>query len=177
MPTAEDAVRLIPKACPDVVLMDIHLPGRSGIECTRKLKCLCPATHIVILTVYSDDDAIFDALRAGASGYLLKRASPSEILASIQDVLGGGAPMSSQIAMRVIRAFHEPAAADAPHSCLSEREQEILRLLAKGYATKEIAARISVSVNTIRTHLQHIYQKLHVRSRTEAIIKYFESRP
>jgi DNA-binding NarL/FixJ family response regulator len=169
---AEEALQKIPRLLPDVTLMDIHLPNLSGVECTRRLKDLCPAVQILILTVYEDNERIFGALQAGASGYLLKRADPSDILRAIQEVKQGGAPMSSQIARRVVHSFrNEPA--DAPKvEALSQREEEILQHLSKGYSTKEIAERLSVSGNTVRTHLQHIYNKLHVRSRTEAVIKF-----
>lgn len=168
---AEEALQKIPKVLPDVVLMDIHLPNMSGVECTRRLKELCPSVQILILTVYEDNDRIFGALKAGASGYLLKRADPADILRAIQEVKQGGAPMSSQIARQVVQSFRaEPAAARVEK--LSEREEEILQHLSKGYSTKEIADKLSLSVNTVRTHLQHIYDKLHVRSRTEAVVKF-----
>lgn len=169
--TSEEALQKIPRLLPDVVLMDIHLPRMSGVDCTRRLKELCPGLQILILTVYEDNDRVFGALKAGASGYLLKRADPAEILQSISEVKQGGAPMSSQIARRVVQSFRETAHPVRAEK-LSQREEEILQHLAKGYSTKEIADRLSVSVNTVRTHLQHIYEKLHVRSRTEAIVKF-----
>jgi len=170
--TAEEALKKIPRLLPDVVLMDIHLPRLSGVECTRLLKAACPTIPILILTVYEDNERVFGALKAGASGYLLKRADPEDILAGIQEVRQGGAPMSNQIARRVVQSFREEPCNSSEAESLSEREEEILRHLSKGYSTKEIAARLSVSVNTVRTHLQHIYSKLHVRSRTEAVIKF-----
>jgi DNA-binding NarL/FixJ family response regulator len=170
--SAEEALRKIPRLLPDVVLMDIHLPNMSGVDCTRRLKTLCPSVQILILTVYQDDDRIFGALKAGASGYLLKRADPANILVAIQEVKQGGSPMSSHIARRVVASFREPARDPFKDEKLSQREEEILQQLAKGYSTKEIADRSFISVNTVRTHLQHIYEKLHVRSRTEAILKY-----
>jgi DNA-binding NarL/FixJ family response regulator len=172
--TSEEALQKIPRLLPDVVLMDIHLPRMSGLDCTRRLKELCPAIQILILTVYEDNDRVFGALKAGASGYLLKRADPADILHSIQEVKQGGAPMSSQIARRVVQSFREPPPNALKNEKLSQREEEILQQLSKGYTTKEIADHLSVSVNTIRTHLQHIYDKLHVRSRTEAVVKFLK---
>jgi|SRR5581483_334008 len=170
--TAEEALHKIPRLKPDLALMDIHLPNLSGLECTRRLKELCPSVQILILTVYTDNERIFGALKAGASGYLLKRADPEDILRAIQEVKQGGAPMSSQIARCVVQSFRNDPANDPKVEALSQREEEILQHLSKGYSTKEIADRLSVSVNTVRTHLQHIYDKLHVRSRTEAVIKF-----
>jgi DNA-binding NarL/FixJ family response regulator len=169
--TAEEALRQIPKVAPDVVLMDIHLPGLSGIECARRLKETLPTLQILMLTVYEDNERIFNALQAGASGYLLKRAEPEEILSAINEVLAGGAPMSSQIARRVVESFRKPLPSSGVDMALSPRELEILNLLTRGYSNKEIAAQIHLSVTTVCTHLQHIYQKLHVRSRTEAVAK------
>ncbi|HVU27575.1 MAG TPA: response regulator transcription factor [Verrucomicrobiae bacterium] len=172
--SAEDAIRMIPRRAPDVVLMDIHLPNMSGVDCTRRLKELCPSVRILILTVYEDNDRIFGALKAGASGYLLKRADPDDILRAIQEVKQGGAPMSSQIAYRVVESFRETTP-DQPHDeKLSQREKEILQALCKGYSSKEIAEHFSISVTTVNTHLHHIYEKLHVRSRTEAILKFLK---
>ncbi len=170
--TAESALKLLPPLHPDVVLMDIHLPNMSGIICTSELKKLCPATRILILTVYEDNERIFGALKAGASGYLLKRAKPADILTAIQDVKLGGAPMSSQIARRVIESFHDNSPAPAKEQNLSPREEAILDELSKGYLIKEIGHRLSVSADTVHTHLKHIYEKLHVHSRTEAVLKY-----
>jgi DNA-binding NarL/FixJ family response regulator len=170
--SAEEALQKIPRLLPDVTLMDIHLPKMSGVECTSRLKELCPSVQILILTVYEDNERIFGALKAGASGYLLKRADPADILRAIQEVKQGGAPMSSQIARRVVHSFRDVPADTPKVEALSQREEEILQHLSKGYSTKEIADRLSVSGNTVRTHLQHIYHKLHVRSRTEAVIKF-----
>lgn len=172
--TSEEALQKIPRLLPDVALMDIHLPNLSGVECSRRLKEICPSVQILILTVYEDNDRIFGALKAGASGYLLKRADPADILRAIQDVKEGGAPMSNQIARRVVQSFRESAPGPSKVEGLSQREEEILQHLAKGYSSKEIADRLSVSVNTVRTHLQHIYEKLHVRSRTEAVAKFLK---
>ena len=169
--TAEEALSQLPRLQPHVVLMDIHLPGRTGIECTRRLRDLCPATSVLILTVYDDSDNILSALKAGASGYLLKRASPVEILEAIGDVRDGGAPMSSQIARKVVASFREVPPHPGTES-LTEREAEVLAHITKGYSSKEIADKMSVSVNTVKTHLKHIYAKLHVRSRTEILLRF-----
>lgn len=175
---AEDAIKSLPKHNPDVVMMDIHLPFRSGIECTRALKDLCPELRVLILTVYEDSESIFDALKAGASGYLLKRSTPVEILAAITDISEGGAPMSSQIARQVVASFQKPTPTLEPDGePLSERETEVLGYITKGYAGKEIAEKMCVSINTVKTHLKHIYQKLHVRSRTEILLRYHAGSP
>jgi len=171
--SAEDGLREIPRARPDVVLMDIHLPVRSGIECTRRLKDLCPSVQVLILTVYEDNENILNALKAGASGYLLKRVTQDEILTAIKDVKDGGSPMSSHVARKVIATFREPSNEfPADEQMLSERENEVLGFLTKGYTAKEIADKMHVGVSTIRTHLQHIYTKLHVRSRTEVLLRF-----
>ena len=172
--SAEEGLKAIPKLRPDVVLMDIHLPNLSGVDCTRRLKELCPEVQILILTVYQDSDRIFGALKAGASGYLLKRAEPADILRAIQEVKQGGAPMSSQIAARVVQSFREPPRDPAMDEKLSSREMEILQELSKGYSSKEISEHFSISLATVNTHLRHIYEKLHVRSRTEAVLKFLK---
>jgi DNA-binding NarL/FixJ family response regulator len=171
--TGEEALQKLPALQPQVVLMDLNLPQMSGIECIRRLKESLPATQIIVLTVYEDSEHIFRALKAGASGYLLKRSEPEEVLDAIKDAREGGAPMSSQIARRVVHSFHEPAQSNADVK-LTERENEILSFLSKGFANKEIADKLEISVPTVRTHLRHIYEKLHVRSRTEAIVKYLK---
>lgn len=171
---SEEAIRSIPKLLPEVVLMDINLPTMSGVECTRHLKKLCPSVQVLVLTVYEDSEHIFDALKAGASGYLLKRADPVDILRAIQETKQGGAPMSSQIARLVVQSFHEGTHASNRQDNLSSREEDILYQLSKGYSSKEIADRLSISYLTVKVHLKHIYEKLHVRSRTEALIKYMD---
>jgi DNA-binding NarL/FixJ family response regulator len=170
-PNAEEAIAELPAKKPDVVLMDINLPQASGITCTMRLKQKLPALQILMLTVYEDTDSIFRALKAGATGYLLKRSDPEEIVEAIRDIRGGGAPMTSEIARKVVHSFREPSA-EGKGEPLSPREEEILAMLSRGFLIKEIADRTSVSVNTVKTHLQHIYQKLHVRSRTEAVVKF-----
>ncbi len=170
--TAEEALERIPALEPEVVVMDIHLPGMSGIDCARRLKEKFPAIGVLMLTVYDDSERIFEALRAGASGYLLKRSVAEEILPAILDVKEGGSPMSSQVARKVVASFRETAKAAGEATSLSEREAEMLAQLSKGYANKEIAEKMHISLSTVRTHLRHIYEKLHVRSRTEAIVRF-----
>jgi DNA-binding NarL/FixJ family response regulator len=170
--TAEEALKLIPQHQPEIVLMDIQLPNLSGIECTAQLKRLLPALHIIMVTVYEDTERIFKALRAGACGYLLKRCTPEELLSAIREVGQGGAPMSRDIARKVIASFQEPLTTAAEVEGLSPREREILELLAQGFPNKEIAHRVGVSDGTVRWHLRHVYDKLHVRSRTEAALKF-----
>jgi DNA-binding NarL/FixJ family response regulator len=173
---AEDGLKAIDKGPPDVVLMDISLPGMDGITATAKLKEKHPDVDVIMLTVYDDNDKIFDALKAGASGYLLKQASPDELCRAIFDVNAGGAPMSAEIARLVVEAFHRPASNENTEVFnLSKRETQIVQLVAKGLANKEIAADLGISVETVRVHLKHIYEKLHVRSRTEAAMKYRDS--
>jgi DNA-binding NarL/FixJ family response regulator len=158
--------------------MDIHLPGESGIACTALLRQKVPDLQVIMLTVYKDIKVIFQALKAGACGYVLKRSDEQEILAAIAEVRAGGAPMTSEIARMVVRSFMEEPKTPGPGDTrqLSERELEILALLAEGFANKEIATRLNISNATVRTHLMHIYEKLHVRCRTEAAAKYLRSR-
>lgn len=169
--SAEEALKLIPRLQPDVVLMDLHLPNMSGVECTRVLKERCPSVQILILTVYGDNERIFGALKSGASGYLLKRADPADVLLAIQDVKHGGAPMSSQIARRVVMSFRQTPNHPRKGEDLSQGEERVLQQLSKGYSNKEIADHLFISVHTVRAHLRSIYDKLHVRSRAEAILK------
>lgn len=170
--TTEEALKEIPKHQPDIVLMDIQLPDISGIECTARLKQLMPSVQIIMVTVYEDTERIFKALRAGACGYLLKRCTPEELISAIREVRQGGAPMSREIARKVIVSFQEPVATAAEVEGLSQREREILELLAAGFPNKKIAARVGLTDGTVRWHLRHVYHKLHVRSRTEAVLKF-----
>lgn len=170
--SAEEALALLPKTAPDVILMDINLPNLSGIECTQRIKELLPEVQVVMITVYGDSEKVFNALRAGASGYILKRATPERILQAIREVHAGGVPMSSEIARKVLGTFREPAAAPAEEQNLSKRERDVLELLSQGCSNKEIADKLSVSIETVTWHLKHIYSKLHVRSRTQAALKF-----
>lgn len=170
---AEDALKLVPKHAPDVVIMDIELPEMSGIECTARLKTQLPETQILILTVYKNSNSIFKALEAGASGYLLKRSTPEQILSALHDVKEGGAPMSGEIARKVVQHFRKPAP-NLEIQSLTKREEEILSLLAEGYSSKGIGDKLNISYDTVCTHLRHIYEKLHVCSRTQAILKYLK---
>ena len=170
--SAEEALRVIPEVPPDVVLMDIFLPRMSGIECTARLKALLPRTQIVILTAMDDEELIFMALEAGADGYLLKRTKPEDLRTALLDVLTGGAPMTSEIARRVIASFRGKTPNRDTSLRLSTREEQILLLLTKGHSNKAIADKLELSVDTICNHLKHIFEKLHVSSRTEAAIRY-----
>jgi len=170
--SAEEALETLPKHNPDIVLMDIQLPKQSGIDCTSQLKQLLPSVQVIMVTVYEDTERIYQALRAGACGYLLKRCPRHELLAAIRDVQQGGAPMSREIARKVIDSFQQPVKAAAQLEDLTSRERQILELLAQGFANKEIAEHVGLSETTVRWHLRHIYHKLHVRSRTEAAFKF-----
>jgi len=169
---AEEAVREIPRLQPKVVLMDINLPGMDGVHCVRRLSELAPATQVVMLTVYDNTEIIFNSLAAGAHGYLLKPISSEKLLLAIRDVYAGGAPMTSDIARKVVQAFKQPAPAAAPTDNLSPREQEVLDFLAKGYLYKEIAEDLKISYGTVHTYIERIFKKLHVRSRAQAVAKY-----
>ncbi|MEO7676265.1 MAG: response regulator transcription factor [Verrucomicrobiota bacterium] len=171
--SGEAAIEGVPKLKPEVVLMDINLPKMSGVECTRQLKQLLPKINIIMLTVYDDSDRIFRALQMGASGYLLKRSPADEILQAIQDVQQGGAPMSNYIARKVVRSFQKNASGKTAEN-LSKRETEVLGYVARGYSNKEVAEALGLSVETIHAYLKNIYAKLHVRSRTEAVMKFLE---
>ena len=175
--SGEEALRVIPELKPQVVLMDIFLPRMSGVECTARLKELLPGIRVVMLTAVDDDEMVFLALEAGADGYLLKRTKPDALRAALLDVLSGGAPMTSEIARRVIESFRKRARRRDESVHLTTREEEVLVSLSRGYSNKEIADRLHVSVDTVRTHLKHIYEKLHVRSRAEAVARYMASKP
>ncbi len=170
--SGEEALAQIPLKKPDVVLMDINLPKMSGIECVRKLKGSLPRLQILMLTMYEDDDLVFQSLMAGASGYLVKRTSPAELLQAIEEVHSGASPMSGKIARTVVEYFQKLQTSSPQDENLSKREQEILDLLVKGYRYKEIADALSISFETVRSHLKNIYDKMHVHSRTEAVVKY-----
>jgi DNA-binding NarL/FixJ family response regulator len=170
--TVAEALRRIPKNQPDVVLMDIQLPDQSGVECTAQVKALLPKVQIIIVTVYEDSERIFQALRAGACGYLLKRAKPERIITAILEAQQGGVPMTPEIARKVIGQFRDQAEASSEMDNLSAREKEVLQLVMAGMGNKEIADRLGVTIAAIKWHLQHIYDKLHVHSRTEAALKY-----
>jgi DNA-binding NarL/FixJ family response regulator len=169
--SAEEALELIPAENPDVVLMDINLNGMSGIECVSRLKDKSPAIQVLMLTTYEDGDTIFDSLRAGANGYLLKNMPREELVQAVEQVHLGGSPMSLQIARKVINYFHRDSKSASELEHLTARELEILRLLAKGYMYKEIADQLTISMSTVRTHVSAIYEKLHVQSRTAAAMK------
>lgn len=169
--SAEQALAVLPNCKPDVILMDIQLPKMSGVECVARLKDALPATQIIMVTVYQDPERIFRALKAGASGYLLKRASPEQVLTAIRDVQQGGVPMSAEIARKVIGYFRTQPVATPEVEKLSPRELEILNLIAPGFSNKEIADRLNISIESVRWHLKNIYHKLHVHSRTEAAMK------
>lgn len=170
--SAEEAILGIPARQPNVVLMDINLPRQSGIECVQQLKAQFPELQFLMLTMYEDTDLIFRSLAAGASGYLLKRTPPAKLLEAIVEVQQGGAPMSSKIARVVVQYFQQLKGPDPKTESLTRREKELLDLLAKGYRYKEIAEALGISFDTVRAHLRNIYDKLQVRSRTEAVVKY-----
>ncbi|MGA2747487.1 MAG: response regulator transcription factor [Verrucomicrobiota bacterium] len=174
--TGEEALRVIPLEQPDAVLMDIFLPRMSGIECTVRLKALLPQTQIVILTAMDEQELVFMALEAGADGYLLKRTKPAELRTALLDVLGGGAPMTSQIARRVIESFRLKAQTRNESTRLSVREEQILLLLSQGYSNKMIAGKLELSIDTVCSHLKHVFSKMHVGSRTEAVVRYMASK-
>jgi DNA-binding NarL/FixJ family response regulator len=169
---AEDALKDLPRIRPDVVLMDINLPGMNGVQCVRQLKALLPQIQVMMLTVYEDTENIFNALAAGASGYMLKRTSSKELLEAIQDVQRGGSPMTMHIARKVVQSFQHTATTAQPTENLSEREQQVLDLLSQGLMYKEIAEKLGISYETVHTYIRRIYEKLQVRTRTEAVAKF-----
>jgi DNA-binding NarL/FixJ family response regulator len=184
----ETALRQLPAKTPDVVLMDINLPGMSGIDCLRQLKPVLPRVRVIMVTVYDDDDRLFQSLVAGADGYLLKRATRLRLLESVREIVGGGAPISPQVARRMVEYFHqfksqgrekvaEAAAVSAELQGLTSREQAVLAKLAEGFAPKEVASELGISWDTVRNHTTNIYAKLHVHSRSEAILKYLGRKP
>lgn len=171
--SGEEALQVIPKKMPDVLLMDIEMPGMTGIECTYRLMSLLPQIRIVMITVCNDNDNVFQALQAGASGYLLKRSSPDEIIEAISDVYAGGSPMSSAIARKVVEAFRiQPPGKATGEAELSPREKALLDLISSGKSNKEAADALKLTYSTVREYLKKIYDKLHVHSRTDAVIKY-----
>jgi DNA-binding NarL/FixJ family response regulator len=169
---AEIALKEIPRNPPDVVLMDINMPGMKGVECVRQLRALVPQVQFLMLTVYEDSDSLFNSLKAGASGYLLKRTASKNLLEAIRDVHAGGSPMSPQLARRVVMFFNQPTQAESEMARLTTGEKEFLEQLAKGYAYKEIADRMNISIDTVRSYVRTVYEKLHVHSRTEAVVKF-----
>src|SRR5436190_5409602 len=170
-PDAETALKEIPRRPPDVVLMDINLPGINGVECVRQLKAELPEVQFLMLTVYEDSVTLFNSLKAGASGYLLKRTASARLLEAIRDVHSGGSPMTPQIARRVVQHFSRQTEGDSPVSRLTPGERDFLDQLSKGYAYKEIADRLSISIDTVRSYVRTVYEKLQVHSRTEAVVK------
>ncbi|MGA9778863.1 MAG: response regulator transcription factor [Verrucomicrobiia bacterium] len=173
-PSAETALKHLPQDRPDVVLMDIHLTGMSGIECVERLKTMMPEMQVMMLTVYEDTDQIFRALSAGASGYMLKRSTPAKLLEAIKELKEGGSPMSSSIARKVVASFQKSGQIRDEKTNLSPREQMVLESMAKGLTYKQTADQLGISIDTIRTYVRRIYEKLHVQSRTEAVAKYLQ---
>ena len=169
---AEAALVGLPKDKPEVVLMDINLPGMNGVECVRQLKQVAPQIQVVMLTVYEDTDNIFNALTAGASGYLLKRTKSAELLEAIREVNRGGSPMTTHIARKVTQSFQRAGPSSQPTENLSQREQEVLDCLSKGFLYKEIADKLGISYETVHTYIRRIYEKLQVRTRTEAVARF-----
>jgi DNA-binding NarL/FixJ family response regulator len=171
-PTAEAALAGLPNDKSDVVLMDINLPGINGVECVRRLKQIIPATQVVMLTAYEDTENIFNALAAGANGYLLKRAPRAELLDALREVVRGGSPMTTHIARKVVQSFQKTGPSSQPTENLSGREQEVLDCLSQGFLYKEIAEKLGISYETVHTYIRRIYEKLQVRTRTEAVAKF-----
>ena len=175
-PDAQTALKEIPRHPPDVVLMDINMPGMRGVECVQQLKAALPQVQFLMLTVYEDSDSLFSSLKAGASGYLLKRTASARLIEAIKDVHEGGSPMTPQLARRVVQFFiKSPAQSDPAVANLTPGEREFLEQLANGYAYKEIADRMKISIDTVRSYVRTVYEKLHVHSRTEAVVKYLRT--
>jgi DNA-binding NarL/FixJ family response regulator len=172
--TAEAALESLPKDAPEVVLMDINLPGMNGVECVRHLKQVAPGILVVMLTVYEDTENIFNALAAGAAGYLLKRTKSAELLEAIREVRAGGSPMTTHIARKVVQSFQRAGPSPQPAENLSEREQQVLDCLSQGFLYKEIADKLGISYETVHTYIRRIYEKLQVRTRTEAVAKFLK---
>lgn len=170
--SAEAALEGLPRDAPQVVLMDINLPGINGVECVRQLKRQLPSVQVIMLTVYEDTENIFNALAAGAMGYMLKRTPRDELLEAIRDVLKGGSPMTAHIARKVVQSFQRPVPSATPTENLSQREQEVLDYLSQGFLYKEIAEKLGISYETVHTYIRRIYEKLQVRTRTEAVAKF-----
>jgi DNA-binding NarL/FixJ family response regulator len=171
---AHAALRKIPKCIPDIVIMDIQLPDMSGIECTARLKRLVPGTHIMMFTIQEDEEQIFRALKAGASGYLLKGTEPSALFNALREIMSGGAPLSRDVARKLVQSFHEDEPEEGMTDPLTPREKEVLEFLAEGHISKEIADRLFINIETVNYHLKQIYQKMNVHSRTEAVVKYLK---
>jgi DNA-binding NarL/FixJ family response regulator len=174
---AESALAPLEATKPHVVLMDINLPGMSGVDAVRKMKPALPGVQFLMLTVYEDEDHIYKALAAGATGYLLKQTPRDELLAALRDVHNGGSPMTSNIARKIVQAFRQAPQAEAAEDGLSPREHEVLDMLTQGYLFKEVADRLNISVHTVNTYVRRIYEKLHVRSRAQAVAKYAHTEP
>jgi DNA-binding NarL/FixJ family response regulator len=175
--SGEEALEVVVKKVPDVLLMDIEMQGMSGIECTARLKQLLPKLRIIMVTVCDDDIKVFQALRAGAIGYLLKRSTSEEMVEAVRDAVKGGAPMSRDIALKVVEAFHQPPATETVDAKLSPREREVLELISQGLSNKEVVDLLKISMDTLRQYLKSIYEKLHVHCRTDAVIKHLGRKP
>jgi DNA-binding NarL/FixJ family response regulator len=173
-PDAESCLKQFAEIFPEIVIMDIQLPGMSGIDCVRTLKPQRPEVQFIMFTVFEEDNKVFESLRAGATGYILKNYPPDKIIEALHDLYKGGSPMSSTIARKIITTFNPSTEKDSEYNKLSKREKELLTLLSKGYRYKEIADQLSISIETVRTHIRNIYEKLHVQSRTEAINKIYK---
>lgn len=171
---AEDALKDLPSVKPEVVLMDINLPGMNGVECVRQLKQVLPTVQVMMLTVYEDTENIFNALAVGASGYMLKRTPQAQLLDAIRDVHRGGSPMTTHIARKVVQSFQRSQASAAQTENLSEREQQVLQLLSEGLIYKEISEKLGIGYETVHTYIRRIYEKLQVRTRTEAVAKFLK---